>query len=225
MCFSAQASFATGVIISSIGVATLNKAHKPSHRFFASIPLLFGIQQIAEGFLWVTIPARGSLDIQQFCGYLFIIIALVVWPSLIPFSLWSMEDNPRRKKLMKMFLGLGMVLSLYYASCLAIIGVQPEVSCYHIVYKGDFPAQLVLPAFFVYVLVTIIPLFLSTMKRMKLMGTLMFISVAVSAMFFKVYLTSVWCFFAAAISCVVYYVLREYEKEYALEEVHEMRMA
>jgi hypothetical protein len=225
MCFSAQASFAAGVVISTIGVATLNKVSKPSHKLFASIPLLFGIQQIAEGFLWVTIPGKASLDIQQFCAYIFIIIALVVWPTMIPMSTWMMEENPKKKKIIKFFLGLGVVLSVYYASCLALIGVQPEISCYHIVYKGEFPLSLALPAFFVYVVVTITPLFVSSIRRMKFMGAIMFFSVAVSAMFFKLYLTSVWCFFAAVLSGIVYYIVAEYEKEYAADELHGMRMA
>jgi hypothetical protein len=48
MCFSAVASFAGGVIISAIGVATVMKVHKPSQIVFASIPLFFGFQQFVE---------------------------------------------------------------------------------------------------------------------------------------------------------------------------------
>jgi len=44
MCFSPEASFAGGVIISAIGIATVKKVHKPSQIIFATIPLFFGIQ-------------------------------------------------------------------------------------------------------------------------------------------------------------------------------------
>ena len=59
MCFSAGASFAGGVIISAIGVATVLKVHKPSQIVFASIPLFFGFQQFVEGFVWLILQ-RGS---------------------------------------------------------------------------------------------------------------------------------------------------------------------
>jgi len=41
MCFSVEASFAGGIIISAIGIVTVTKVHKPSQLVFASIPLFF----------------------------------------------------------------------------------------------------------------------------------------------------------------------------------------
>ena len=59
MCFSAGASFVSGIFISAIGVASVKKVYKPSQRVFAIIPLLFGIQQLAEGCLWLTNVLAG----------------------------------------------------------------------------------------------------------------------------------------------------------------------
>lgn len=56
MCFSAGASFAGGVIITGIGVATFRELHKPLQLVFAIIPVFFGVQQFVEGFLWLTLP-------------------------------------------------------------------------------------------------------------------------------------------------------------------------
>jgi hypothetical protein len=44
---------------------------------------------------------------------------------------------------------------------------------------------------------------------MRLMGVLMFFSCLVTAIFFIDYLTSVWCFFAAIISVVIYWILKD----------------
>ncbi len=41
------------------------------------------------------------------------------------------------------------------------------------------------------------PLFISSIKRTHFIGILMFLSCLVTALFYKQYLTSVWCFFAA----------------------------
>jgi len=53
MCFSAEASFIAGGILSIAGIVTLAKTQNPSYRALASIPLLFGLQQIGEGFVWL----------------------------------------------------------------------------------------------------------------------------------------------------------------------------
>ena len=52
MCFSANASFGAGVFLTSIGVIATKNISNKKQILFASIPILFGIQQITEGFLW-----------------------------------------------------------------------------------------------------------------------------------------------------------------------------
>lgn len=49
MCFSASASFIAGASLSAIGVATLRRVESKKEIPFATIPLLFGIQQLIEG--------------------------------------------------------------------------------------------------------------------------------------------------------------------------------
>jgi len=54
MCFSATASFIAGVSLLVLGVATVKKAKRKAEIPFAMIPLLFGVQQIIEGMLWLS---------------------------------------------------------------------------------------------------------------------------------------------------------------------------
>lgn len=75
MCFSAAASFAGGVIICSIGVATLRKVDKPSQIVFASIPLFFGIQQLIEGVVWLSLTYPLYYGPSMTPSYLFLIMA------------------------------------------------------------------------------------------------------------------------------------------------------
>ena len=99
MCFSAGASFAGGAVISAVGVITQRKVKKPEQRLFAVIPLLFGLQQFAEGVLWVTLRSGGGDLLQSAAMYIFLITALVIWPVMIPLSLWFMEEVKKRKKI------------------------------------------------------------------------------------------------------------------------------
>ncbi|MDD8017336.1 MAG: hypothetical protein PHP42_03065 [Bacteroidota bacterium] len=209
MCFSAGASFAGGVVVSSIGVAVLKKVHKPSQIVFATIPLFFGIQQIAEGFIWVALQYPEYAHIQQSSTYLYLIIARVFWPVMIPLSVLFMEENRKKKKILLVFLTVGLSVSLYYVYCLVFLNVTPHIMGHHIQYISDFPESLAVVVFIIYFIASVSPLFISSVKKTKLLGGLMFFSGVVAVIFFTQYLTSVWCFFAAVISGVIFWILKE----------------
>ena len=224
MCFSAQASFVGGALISAIGIATVTRVHKPSQVVFASIPLFFGIQQFAEGILWLTIPNPQDIEVQKFVTYLFLIMADFLWPVMIPLAVLLMESNQKRKRILMGFVIAGLSLSVYYAFCLISFNVYPQIEGYHILYKTDFPKSLSMYAFGIYLMVTIAPLFISSIKRTHLLGILMFLSCLVTAVFFRQYLTSVWCFFAAAISVVIFWILRDSRRIFTLEKLNLLKM-
>jgi len=224
MCFSAEASFAGGVIISAIGIATVTKVHKPSQIVFASIPLFFGIQQIVEGTLWLTIPMSDYVGLQKTATYIFLIMADFLWPTMIPLSVLLMEEKMKKKQILFVLLGMGITLSLYYAFCLFNFTVTPEIQGYHVYYNSTFPKFLSMPAFAIYLIVTITPLFISSIKRTHLMGFLMFFSCLVTAIFFTQYLTSVWCFFAALISGVIFWILRDSKSSFKLGKLVNLKL-
>lgn len=213
MCFSPEASFTGGVLISCIGVITVREVHKPSQLVFASIPLFFGIQQFAEGFLWLTIPRPEYQDVQKITTYIFLIMAQVLWPMMIPLSVLFMEEVKKKRKYLWVLLAMGLSVSLYYAYCLTFLNVTPQISGYHIHYQNDFPKWMANPVFAVYLIASITPLFISSIKRTRLLGVLMFLSCLISALFFRQYLTSVWCFFAAFISGVIFWILRDAKRK------------
>jgi hypothetical protein len=220
MCFSPEASFAGGIVISAIGVFTVAKVHKSSQIMFAAIPLFFGVQQIIEGFLWITIPNSEFVKAREIFTYIFLIMADFLWPVMIPLSVLLMEENSKKKKNLRILLGLGILLSSYYAFCLIFFNVSPEISGYHIYYRTDFPSSLAMVAFIIYLIVTITPLFISSIKRTHILGILMFLSCLVTAIFFTQYLTSVWCFFAALISMVIYWILADSKRKFNFEKLN-----
>ena len=209
MCFSAGASFAGAALISAVGVATVRKARKPQQRLFTVIPLFFGFQQCAEGVLWVTLRAGGHDLLQNAATYVFLITALVIWPVMIPLSMWFMEEAEKRKKILAGLIATGGILSLFYAFCLIFYNVTPQINNFHIQYIDDFPRTFVTIASFFYPVATVVPLYVSSVRRMWLFGVLITVSYIVTGIFFAQYLTSVWCFFAALISIAIYWILSE----------------
>lgn len=224
MCFSAEASFAGGVLISAIGVAVITKVHKPSQLLFASIPIFFGLQQFTEGVLWLTIPNPEYIVLQKFATHMFLVMADALWPFMIPLSVLLMEKNARRKKIIWYLLIAGLSVSIYYTFCLIFLNVTPQINGYHIQYNSDFPDIMAIPAFIVYLVATITPLFVSSIQRTHLLGILMFFSCLVTAIFFTQFLTSVWCFFAALISAVIYWILRDSKRKFRFDKLNILKM-
>ncbi len=224
MCFSPEASFAGGIIISAVGIFTIRKVHKPSQILFATIPLFFGFQQIAEGFVWLTLPLPQYIVIQRIFVYTFLITAQVIWPVMIPLSVLFMEESKKKKKILTYLLAAGILLAAYYSFCLIHFHVHPQINRFHIVYHNDFPEALAMIATIVYLIATIPPLFISSVKRTHLLAVLMTFSCIVTVIFFKQYLTSVWCFFAALISGVIYWILSDLQRSHLLTRFRLLRI-
>ncbi len=220
MCFSAEASFAGGALISAIGVVTVTKVHRPSQVLFACIPLFFGLQQITEGCLWLALRYPDLGNLQRFSTYLFLVMAEVIWPMMIPLSVLFMEEDRKRSKMLWVLLFMGVSLAVYLAYCLLFYKVNPRIMGHHIQYSTDFPLSLRTWALLVYLIVTIAPLFVSSIKRTHLLGVLMSLSCAVTVIFFTQFLTSVWCFFGATISGVIFWILRDSKRKSHFDKLH-----
>jgi len=213
VCFSAQASFTSGVVISAIGVATVSKVRKPEQKLFAVIPLLFAFQQFAEGALWVTLRSGVYERLQDVATHIFLVTALIIWPVMVPLSVWFMEGVKTRKKILVGLMLAGGIVSIFYAFCLFRYNVTPQISGFHLVYLNEFPGTPLGIGLFFYAAATIAPLFVSSVRHMWLFGILIATSFVVTGIFYAEYLTSVWCFFAALISVSIYWVLIESRSE------------
>lgn len=208
MCFSAGASFGAGIALSAIGVVSLKQVKTPSQIPFASIPLIFAIQQITEGVLWILLPNSINLHLQSITTYLFLFFAQVVWPALIPISIMIIEKDEKRKKILKIFVGIGIVVSVYLFYGLLNYNVQASIMENHISYKQDYPLKLRLYGGVFYLMATIAPPFFSRVKKMKILGFSILVSYIISTIFYHNYVISVWCFFASIIAIEIYIIMK-----------------
>jgi hypothetical protein len=97
MCFSASASFIAGASLSAVGVATLKRTERTAELPLAMIPLLFGIQQLTEGVIWLTFHRNAPL-LKQTSTYLYSGFSHVLWPVYVPFAMGILEAVRWRKK-------------------------------------------------------------------------------------------------------------------------------
>ena len=209
MCFSATASISAGIILSVIGVASIRKIQSPSQIMFASIPLVFAIQQFTEGLVWLSLLHPEFTLLNTVSTFVFLIFAQIIWPLWVPFSVLLIEKNEKRKKALKVLIVLGIALALYTTYCFVVYDVQSEILGRHIMYSVDYPHSLSNIVGALYVLSTIIPPFLSSVKRMWILGIIILLTSLITTIFYEIYIVSVWCFFAALMSVFVYGIMRK----------------
>jgi hypothetical protein len=209
MCFSTNASFGAGMVLSAIGILSIKKAQSSTQLFFASIPFIFGVQQITEGFLWLSLVNPTYTSLKQGSIYLFLFFAQVVWPVWVPFAIIKLEPPKRRGLAGRILVVIGTVVSIYLAYCLLTFPVEAKIIGNHISYIQHYPTAISNYCGFLYVVATIIPSFISPNSRMWLLGTAILISYIITTIFYTDYVVSVWCFFASIISIVILAILHE----------------
>lgn len=212
MCFSAGASFSAGAVLSVIGVASLKKTQRPSQLAFAGIPLIFAVQQLTEGVLWLALTNPRYASMQQTSTYIFLFFAQVVWPLWVPLAILIMDEKEKQKMIRRILALIGAAVSLYLAYCLLSYPVLAQVKGYHIAYQQNYPEQLSRYGGILYCIATTLPPFFSSIKRMWILGAAIMISYIITAVFYEDHVISVWCFFAAVISIAVFAILNREAK-------------
>lgn len=212
MCFSASASFGTSVVLGTIGLVALTKVEKPVQIPFAVIPVMFAVQQLTEGALWISLSDPSYISWSGFPVYVFLTFAQIIWPVWIPFSVLLLEKDRIRKRILIILLVMGLCISFYLLYCLFVYDVSAEIRAGHIYYTLNFPMALVWISSILYFIPTVISLFISSVRRMPYLGVAILISFILTKMFFEDYLISVWCFFAAILSFIVLQITSTYSK-------------
>ena len=208
MCFSANASFGAGIILTAIGVASVRKVQRPSAFMFASIPLFFALQQLSEGILWLSLTGERFSFMERISTYTFLFFAQVVWPVWVPLSIVMIEKKEQRKKIGKALVVIGTVISIYLAYCLFSYPVKANILGHHVAYKQAYPIEPMRYGGFLYFIAIIVPPFFSTIKKMWTLGAAILISYILTAVYYQYYIVSVWCFFASIISVTVFILMK-----------------
>jgi hypothetical protein len=228
MCFSATASFGASAVLGVIGIATVAKAKTNPQRVFGTIPLIFSLQQLSEGLIWLSLKNPDMALWQSIFTYTFLIFAMAVWPFWIPFSIRLLEKDAKRKKNMNVFVatgaivavGVGLILFLYPVEaitplCLTCPASSTPEIIHHLHYKFAIPRlvkNLIVAFSVLYIAATIVTPFLSGIKKMKWLGIVFLASYLFAISFYSGFVISVWCFFAALLSFVVLWIINDLRK-------------
>lgn len=212
MCFSAEASFGAAVVITTIGVASYKKAKGTPYWALSIVPLFFGIQQLFEGLVWVSVMDERLALLLRISTLAFICFAWFIWPVFIPFSLWRAENHRVRKRILLGLIGVGAVMATSLMIVLVNYGVTPIVKDCSIIYKTDLTHPLANVGAVLYLSAVVLSSFVSSNKRIWALGVLNFFGFAVARIYYHEQQISIWCFFAAIFSVGVYWIVTEAKK-------------
>jgi hypothetical protein len=197
MCFSASASFSAAAVSAGIGVMTVRRASKPD-LMLACIPIIFSLQQALEGIVWLTKATGCGWD----AGYSFAIIAFCLWPLYVPVATWRSEADPRRRAYMLSFSLPGAAVAAA-AAWLLFVGLKIDFATNKIQYLPTTRYPLIFD--YLYAACVTGPFLLHRNIYLRLFGILILVFFGLSTLLFNPARYSVWCFFAAISSIVLYF--------------------
>lgn len=207
MCFSATASLIAGAGLSVAGVTALAVTRERRAVPFTAVPLLFGLQQAAEGAVWLA-AAGGDAGMQGCASAAFLGFAEVLWPLYAPLAVLALEPAGWRRRAMWACFACGVIVAAAMLHGL-VRDFTPGVPegghiRYILAYWDEFRNAGLLEALLgLYVAATCGSLMLSREPLICLFGAVVTVALAVTAFAYETWMFSVWCFFAAVLSVIV----------------------
>ena len=201
MCFSATASFSAATILLGLGTLTLKSASRRHELPFAAIPPLFAIQQLSEGVIWLTFRYEAP-QLNAVMTYVYSFFSHVLWPVYVSVAVLLMEPSGWRRRALLVFVVAGIAVGAYLLYILVAFPIVSRPTGRHIEYVS--PHFFAAVAMTLYLISTTLSPILSTHRMVKVFGVLALLSFAAAYFFYATWFISVWCFFAALLSAVVY---------------------
>jgi len=207
MCFSPAASFAASIVLGGVGVATLHQARAKGEILLAIVPLFFALQQFVEGMIWLSLLHYHWPQIQNWLIIGYGIFAGMIWPVYMPLTLLLLEPSCRRKQIMIPIVFVGICVTFYVLVRMLETTVTARIADTCILYEYPHRPmdEWLLPFYFI---AACAGFFASSRVKIHRLGIANIVAFLGAYLFYDTYLVSVWCFFAAVISVLIYFYFR-----------------
>lgn len=206
MCYSPTASFVSAAFIGTIGVVTLRHVRSPQTFLFGATPVLFALHQFTEGLVWLGLQGRIGPVGRDHAAFLFTLYAQGVLPFLMPLAVALMEPAGWRRKVIWGLTIVGAVAAAWDAYGLIFLPTRVFVDHNAIAYRNVMTGSLIISL--LYILASCGTLLLSSYPVVRWYGILNVIALAVVELVREYAFASVWCFYAALMSTMLYWQFR-----------------
>ena len=218
MCFSAEASFTAAAVLIPAGTFSMYRAWQTDRRYvpICTLPLLFGLQQLMEGFVW-TNGARGDLSLAHGFSIAYMFFAWLAWPIWVPFSVFFLEPTRRKPfylvaAVLGAIVGAGQYLPYFVHGDWLTITFLGHAIRYEGVELFDYLMDRNL-TYASYLAIIILPPLMSTHKEVRVFGALIALAVAITYAFFRFAYISAFCFLGALMSLYLLLIIRRMRQE------------
>lgn len=202
MCFNAEASFIGAAVIAPAGIAALAMVRDKREIPFAALPLLFAGHQALEGWTWLELDGATNAELSGWGVHLWVLYAWALLPIYVPWSVWLVEPDERRRRWMVPLVAVGGLLAAF----MAVQAVQPEVQVTVVGQNLDYHLGLPFSALWLgvpYVLATCLTPILSSFRWIMGFGVANFVAMSAAAIIQSKDYSSMWCTFAAFLSLMI----------------------
>jgi hypothetical protein len=186
------------VVIAGVGVATLRRVRQRRELIVGALPLRFGLHQLVEGFVWLSLDGEVSAGLGSAAKEAFIVFAHVALPIIVPLGFRLIEPSRARARWMWAVVGLGLVMGLYLLWQVNAFPVGAEADAHCIDYTTHTPNDFLIGG--LYVAATCGPALISTRRYLGWFGLVSLIGAVVVAVVRVDELTSLWCVYVALVS-------------------------
>lgn len=200
--FFVFANFTLAGALLVIGMLTLKKVSQANEIMFASLPLLFGLHQLTQAFVWLGLYQLLSPQALHVATTIFVFYAQAALPLLVPLAIWMLEPGGVRKHLIAVLLLIGGLLAVYVCWGLSIQPTSVFIEGGTLVYKNPTTSHLWVAL--IYILTTCGALILSRSVTIQLFGWLNLLGLLIVYLIAQYSFTALWCLYAALVSCILY---------------------
>jgi hypothetical protein len=195
MCFAPQADLVGGVIVTAIGIdAHRHLRGRNDHLLLASLPLLLGVHQLDEAFVWWGVEGQVPHVAGRVALWIYLLIAFVVLPIFVPLAVLAIEPPARRRHMLP-FVALGAGVSTLLFAAVLRAPVDATEHPYHLAYTLHIEHGGIVVA--LYVVAVCGALLFSGYRHVEVFGFANLVAVALLAWLTLDGFASLWCGYAA----------------------------
>lgn len=205
-CLSAEVDLFAAFVIGAVGIDALRYMSHRRQLALAVIPLTLAFHQLIEAGAWWSLEGRVPEEVGTVSIYIYLAIAMVVIPILVPYAVRNVEPNGQRRRWMAPFVVLGVLIGGVLAFTLIIGPVSATIGGHYIDYRVGYAFHDAAGA--VYLAAVAIPLMLSSHRMFVGLGALNLVLVAGLGWLNSAGVVSLWCAAAALQSVVIAHYLR-----------------
>lgn len=202
MCFSPEADAIVGGIVIVVGVDALRHTTAKKQLALASLPVVFGVHQVTEAFVWWGLRGDVSHTIERIALWIYLVIALVALPAFVPLAVRLIEPLALRRRIIGALWALGLVVAGVLAAALIREPIGASIDGRHIAYSVE-GMRTGGPIIALYVLATCGALLACSYRDIAALGAVNLAAVPLLLWLTSGGFVSLWCFWAALVSVVI----------------------